>query len=106
VRALRLAAIALLGAASSCTAEPSFYRTDGVRTYGCYLDEGARSHIEVVFSNQGRAAVLTVEGQTHQLTYRGNRWFKDVYANDAVEMSLDPEAFVFSHGETLVGPCD
>lgn len=100
-----LAAILMFGVASACNSEPAFYREDGRRSYGCYLDNPI-SHIDVTFSEAGRRATLIVGDHTHELTFRGERWFAEVYANSAVEMTLDPEMRVTTTtGQLLAGPC-
>lgn len=103
--ARRLAVIALLGAAASCTAKPTFYGEDGARIYGCLLIERPGPEVEVIFSDEGRTATVTLDGVAHHLIYRGNRWFKDVYADDSLELSLDPELSITANGEPIVAPC-
>jgi hypothetical protein len=111
-RAVYLAATAALYVAAAWAFDlppfkpsPVYFRTVGGegRVYAC--EGGVVPTISVRFDDDGRTAIVVVDGKAIRLDYTRSDFMSDRYESDGWTLVLDPEVSLVGPGGRLFGPC-
>jgi hypothetical protein len=91
---------------TGCSSEPTYSRAKGDGTIECRIKQGGEiTPVTIVFSNQGRQALVEWKGRGALVEFDGSFLLTDYYRGDDVELSIDPEVRVTDKARKIGGLC-